>query len=185
MSYLRQISAASRRLGRWPIALAACLVLAAAVLVPGIGEPGLWEPGERMFADRVAPPQDVEADRAARQLVSSAQAIAELGKPQPRPVPPAPAACTRAAPRDALARSLTPRAARAGRDHLSDDDAGRKLPLVVLGLVAVLATAGTAMRLAGARAGLLAAIAVLSMPLLVLQARMLTSELGTAAGAAL
>jgi hypothetical protein len=185
VSYLHQISAASRRLGRWPIALAACLVLAAAVLVPGIGGPGLWEPGERMLADRIAPPQDVEAERAARQLAASAQAVAELGKPQPRPVPRPPAECTRAAPRDPLARSLTHRAARAGRDHVSDDDAGRKLPLVVLGLVTVLATAGTAMRLAGARAGLLAAIAVLSMPLLVLQARMLTSELGTAAGAAL
>lgn len=186
MSYLDQISSASRRLGRWPIALGVCLVLAAAVLVPGLGRPGLWEPGERMFADRVALPQDVDAERAARQLLQSAQTIPELVKPQPagaRAAPPA--ACTRTAPTDALARSLTPRAVRAGRDHISDDDAGRKLPLVLLGLCVVLATAGTAMRLAGARAGLLAAIAVLSMPLLVLQSRMLTSELGTACGASL
>jgi hypothetical protein len=186
VSSLRQIASASRRLGRWPVALAACLVLAAAVLLPSIGAPGLWEPSERMFADRVAPPQDLEAERAARQLLSTAQTIAELAKPPsgPRPAEPAPA-CARTAPRDALARSLTPRALRAGRDHLSDDDTGRKLPLVLLGLIAVLATAGTAMRIAGPRAGLLAAIAVLSMPLLVLQSRMLTSELGTAAGAAL
>ncbi len=186
MSALRQISAASRRLGRWPIALAACLVLAVAVLVPGLGEPGLWEPGERMFADRVALPQDIEADRAARQVVGSAQTLAELARPQPqRAAARPPPACTRTPPNDALARSLTTRAVRAGRDHISDDDAGRKLPLVALGLIAVLATAGTAMRLAGARAGLLTAIVVLSMPLLVLQSRMLTSELGTAAGAAL
>ncbi len=167
-------------------------MLAVAVLVPSVGAIGLWEPGERMFADRVALPQDVEAERAARQLLSSVQALGDLAHPAAAPQQQAGRAeagraeeCPRSAPRDALARSLTPRAARAGRDHISDDDTGRKLPLVLLGLVTVLAAAGTAMRIAGARAGLLAAIVLLSMPLLVLQARMLTSELGTAAGAAL
>src|SRR6185436_17452237 len=156
-------------------------------LLPGIGGSGLWEPQERLFADRVALPQDVEAERAARQVLTTSQSLADLLRPpeSPGPVPPAPPGCSRATPPDALARSLTPRAVKAGRDHLSDDDAGRRLPLVALGLLAVLATAGTAMRLAGARAGLLAAIVLLSMPLLVLQSRMLTSELGTAAGAAL
>jgi hypothetical protein len=182
----QQISAASRRLGRWPIALAACLVLAAAVLVPSVGAIGLWEPGERMLADRIALPQDVEAERAARQLLTSVQAIGDSARPTAAPRPDAdPEPCSRSVPRDALARSLTARAARAGRDHLSDDDTGRKLPLALFGLVTVLASAGAAMRLAGARAGLLTAIVLLSMPLLVLQARMLTSELGTAAGAAL
>lgn len=186
MSFLHPISSASRWLARWPVALAACVVLAAAVLVPGLGTPGLWEPQERMFADRVALPQDVEADRAARQLLASAQTAVELAKPQegPRPAVPAPE-CSRATPPDALARSLTARALRLGRDYLSDDDTGRRLPLVALGLVTVLAAAGAAMRIAGARAGLFTAIALLSMPLLVLQARMLTSELGTAAGGAL
>ncbi|HEX7836814.1 MAG TPA: hypothetical protein VF469_05090, partial [Kofleriaceae bacterium] len=43
----------------------------------------------------------------------------------------------------------------------------------------------TAMRLAGARAGLVTTIALVAMPLLALQSRMLTSEIGTACGAAL
>ncbi|HWO22404.1 MAG TPA: hypothetical protein VNO30_26780, partial [Kofleriaceae bacterium] len=187
MSSLRkQLSAAARQLGRWPIALAACVVLAAAVLVPSVGAIGLWEPGERMLADRIAPPQDVEAERAARQLLTAVQAIGDTARPAAtRPPADEPEACQRSVPRDAVARSLTTRAARVGRDYISDDDAGRKLPFVLFGLVTVLATAGAAMRLAGARAGLVTAIVLLSMPLLVLQARMLTSELGTAAGAAL
>lgn len=192
MSYLRQISSASRWLGRWPIALAACFVLAAAVLVPSVGTTGLWEPQERTFVDRVAPPQDVEAERAARQLLQTALGVGELAKP--RPVAPDdlrrrgnddPASCDRTPPKDALARSLTTRAVQAGRDHISDDDGGRRLPLALLGLLTVLATAGIAMRLAGPRAGILAGVTVLSMPLLVLQSRMLTSELGTACGASL
>jgi hypothetical protein len=184
---LRQISSASRRLGRWPIALAACFVLAAAVLVPSVGRSGLWEPGERGLADRVALPQDVEAERAARQLLTSVQTVVEIAKPlaTPRPTTPESQACPRAVPADAVARSLTTRAIRAGRDHISDDDTGRKLPLALLGLITVLAAAGAAMRIAGARAGLIATIALLSMPLLVLQARLLTSELGTAAGGSL
>lgn len=155
------------------MALAICAVLAAIVLVPGIGAIGLWEPQERAFADRVAPPAEIDAERAK---------AAALTKP-PAAVPGA--ACSRVTPADAVARSLTARAVKAGRDQVSDDDFGRRLPLALLGLVTVLATAGTAMRLAGARAGLLAAIVLLSMPLLVLQSRMLTSELGTACGGAL
>src|SRR6185436_17190014 len=88
-------------------------------------------------------------------------------------------------PKDTLARSLTNRAMKWGRDHVSDSDAGRRLPLALLGLLTVLAAAGIAMRFAGARAGLLSTLILLSMPLLVLQSRMLTSEIGTAAGAAM
>ncbi|HWU89243.1 MAG TPA: hypothetical protein VN253_18380, partial [Kofleriaceae bacterium] len=119
MSYLRQISSASRGLGRWPIALAICVALAAAVLVPAFGATGLWEPQERAFADRVALPQDVEAERAARQLQQTAAGIVELARPQPRQ-PAAPddrATCERTPPKDALARSLTTRAVQAGRDY--------------------------------------------------------------------
>ena len=45
----------SRYLGRWPIALASVVVLAAVVLLPGLGRFGLWEPQERQLADKVAP----------------------------------------------------------------------------------------------------------------------------------
>ena len=93
--------------------------------------------------------------------------------------------CPRVAPKDATARSLTGRAAAWGRDTFGDDDAGRRLPLALLGLLTALAIAGTTMRLAGPRAGLIACAVGLSFPLLVLQSRQLTSEIGTACGASL
>ena len=165
-------------LGRWPLALAACAALAAAVLLPQLDGPGLWEPQERQLADRVAPP---------------ITAPAAPGKPaadKPAPAKVAPVAvpvdgCLHAPPPDASARSLTARAIKWGRDRLGDSDAGRRLPLALLGVLTVLAAAGTAMRLAGPRAGLVTAIVLAAMPLLTLQARMLTSEIGTACGAAL
>jgi hypothetical protein len=86
---------------------------------------------------------------------------------------------------DAAARTLTARAIKWGRDAIDDSDGGRRLPLALLGLLTVLAAAGTAMRLAGARAGVVTAIMLLAMPLLALQSRMLTSEIGTACGASL
>ena len=152
-------------LSRWYVALPIVAVLAAAVLVPGLGSFGLWEPQERQLADRQAP---------------------RLDAPAPAAVPaPAPSACPKLAPKDALARSLVPRAMVLGRDYIDDSDAGRRLPFAVLGLLAVLATAGIAMRTIGARAGLLAAVIALSMPLLVLQSRLLTTEIGTATAGAL
>jgi hypothetical protein len=44
----------ARLLGRWPVALACVVALAAAVLLPGLGRSGLWEPQERQLADRAA-----------------------------------------------------------------------------------------------------------------------------------
>ncbi|MEO8699726.1 MAG: hypothetical protein ABI867_06765 [Kofleriaceae bacterium] len=157
-----------RQLGRWPIALATCGVLAGLVLLPGLGDPGLLDPQERQLADRVAPHLDAPA------------------KPLPTTAPtPANENCLRTVPKDAVARSLTARAIELGRDELADSDAGRRLPLALLGLLAVLATAGTAMRAGGARAGVVTCAVLLAMPLLVLQSRSLTSEIGTACGAAL
>src|SRR2546423_1758448 len=65
--------------------------------------------------------------------------------------PPADANCSHVVPRDALARSLSTRAAAWGRD-VDDSDAGRRLPFALLGLLTVLATAGIALRTAGPRA---------------------------------
>ena len=121
------------------------------------------------LADRAAPPLAVET---AATPTASPPATEE-----PR--------CVRAAPRDAAARSLTTRAARLGRDTFGDSDTGRRLPFALMGLLTVLATAGIAMRLVGPRAGLISGLVVLSMPLLTLQSRMLTSEIGTACGATL
>ena len=164
----------STQLGKPPIAFAIVAILAALVLLPGIGSFGIWEPQERQLADRVAPRAEVEAKRKAAEVVA------------PKPATPAPVdECLHAAPPDAYARSLQSRAPAWGRDHLGDSDGGRRLPLALLGILTVLALAGTAIRLAGARAGLLAGLIALSFPLLALQSRQLTSEIGTACGAAL
>jgi hypothetical protein len=160
----------ARQLGRWPIALVAVSVLAAAVLLPGLGSFGLWEPQERQLADRVAPREELAAKQRAQ---------------QPPPPTPSKDPCLRIAPPEPDARSLTNRAMMWGRDNVSDSDAGRRLPLALLGLITVIATAGIAMRLSGPRAGILTGLVLLSMPLLVFQSRQLTSEIGTAAGAAL
>jgi hypothetical protein len=185
----------ARLLERWPIALAAVAVLAAALLLPGLGSFGLWEPQERQVADRQAPRRAgtiAELDAMIRPAVVNATTPKPLAAPlanahQPEPAAPPPLAddkCLHAAPHDAVARSLTARAAGWGRD-LDDSDAGRRLPFALLGLLAVLATAGIAMRTAGPRAGVITALVLLSMPLLSFQARQLTSEIGTAAGGAL
>ena len=157
-------------LGRWPIALAAVFVLGAVVLLPGLGASGLWEPHERQLADRVAPPKEFEQPK------------------QPDPPPgqePVEEKCLRGPPVDATARLLTNRAIAWGRDTFGDSDTGRRLPFALMGLLTVLATAGIAMRLGRARSGVIAGLIVLSMPLLVMQSRMLTSEIGTACGGAL
>jgi hypothetical protein len=151
---------------RWWIALLASGVLALVVLVPGIGAPGLWEPVERQVADRVAPPLDAPA------------------KAQPTP-PMVTSDCAKTIPKDAVARTLTARAIELGRDRFADSDGGRRLPLALLGLLTVLVTAGIAMRMGGPRAGVVAGIIMLAMPLCALQSRMLTSEIGTACAAAL
>ncbi len=72
-----------------------------------------------------------------------------------------------------------------GRDHIADSDAGRRMPFALLGILLVLATAGIAMRTIGPRAGVISAVILLSMPLCVLQARQLTTEIGTATAGAL
>ena len=153
-------------LSRWWVVLPLVAVLAAAVLVPGLGSFGLWEPQERQLADRQAPRLDMPA-------------------PAVMPAPLPATTCPKIAPKDALARSLVPRAMVLGRDYIDDSDAGRRLPFAVLGILAILATAGIAMRTIGARAGLIAAVVALSMPLFVLQARQLTNEIGTATAGAL
>ncbi len=175
----RAVQFLARQLGRWPIALACVVVLAAAVLLPGLGSFGIWEPQERSVADKVAPRRTGTVAELRGLVEPAAQAV--LAK-QPLPKPDA---CSKQMPPDAVARTLTARAAGWGRDVIGDSDTGRRLPLALLGLLTVLATAGIALRRAGPRAALVTALVMLSMPLLVLQSRQLTSEIGTAAGAAL
>src|SRR5687767_432488 len=97
----------SQYLNRWPIALFATLVLAAAILLPGLSRPGLWEPGERMLADRIAPPDPVQVE------IDEKKLRAAQGPQQPKAPEPT---CRRSAPENPLARSLANRAMTLGRD---------------------------------------------------------------------
>jgi len=169
-------SARARYLGQWPVALAIVAVLAAVILLPGLGSFGLWEMQERVLSDKQAPRAELQKDDPAPQPPKV--------PPNAQPAPQKPD-CERTVPKDAVARSLTPRAARFGRDTFGDSDAGRRFPFALLGFITALAIAGTAIRLAGPRAGILAGIIALSFPLLTLQSRQLTSEIGTPAGGAL
>jgi 4-amino-4-deoxy-L-arabinose transferase-like glycosyltransferase len=159
-------------ISRWPIALAACFLLSATILLPCLGSSGLWEPSERQLSDRLAPPLDAPASPAAAPPPKAKGASDDEE-------------CLRVPPKDAAARSLSARAVEWGRDTFGDDDAGRRLPFALLGLITALAAAGLAMRAGGGRAGVIALCTLLAMPLMVLQSRMLTSEIGTACGAAL
>ena len=160
----------ARGLTRWWFALPVVAVLGLAILIPGLGSFGLWEPQERTLADRVAP-------RIGTEKPEAAAPVANAG--------PSGETCLRSPPKDALARSLPPRAMVLGRDHMSDSDAGRRMPFALLAVLLALATAGIVMRTIGARAGVIAGVILLSMPLCVLQARQLTNEIGTAAAGAL
>ena len=166
----RAVTGLGQLIGRWPIALVACFLLAATVLLPCLGEPGLWEPSERQLADRVAPPLDV---------TPKPPPVTKSGKPTDDED------CVRVPPKDAAARSLRDSAIEMGRDTFGDDDGGRRLPFALLGLVTALAAAGIAMRGGGARAGVIASCVLLAMPVMVLQSRMITSDIGTACGSTL
>lgn len=149
-------------------------LVAAAALLPALGKPGLWEPQELAVADSAL--ARVETAKANAAAAKKPAAVDE--KPE------APA-CSPMVPPDATSRSLPRRALEwVLRDGPASEGALRR-PMAVLGVLTVMATAGIAARLAGARAALLAALFLLSFPLLVMQARQLTSELATAAGAAL
>lgn len=158
-----------------PLALAAVAALA---LIPDCGSPGLWEPQELAVADRAV--ARVDAERAAYDAKPDAKPDAKAS----RSCKDAPDADADGEPDPGGARSLTDSAATLGFSWFGTDR-GMRLPLELLGLLTVLAAAGVAYRLRGPRAALLAGLVCLSFPLLALQSRQLTSEIGTAAGGAL
>jgi 4-amino-4-deoxy-L-arabinose transferase-like glycosyltransferase len=72
-----------------------------------------------------------------------------------------------------------------GIEHLGFGEAGARAPLALLGLLAVMTAFLIGARVAGPRAGFIAAMVLLSFPLLVLQSRQLTSEIAAVTGSAL
>ncbi|MCB9565047.1 MAG: glycosyltransferase family 39 protein [Kofleriaceae bacterium] len=144
------------------------LLLGLLVVVPFLGSPGLWEPQEMKVADDAL----ARADQA-------------KGTTPPVKKPPPNAGCPKEARGDDGPRTLTPRLAAWGASTFGSAEGDMRLPVAAMGVLCLLAIFGLGSRLAGPRAGLIAAAIGASFPLLVLQSRQLTSDIGTAAGASL
>jgi hypothetical protein len=177
------------RLAEHPIARAVlpivALVVAALVILPRLSEPGLWEPHEMRIAD----------DAVAR----AEKALQGDAVDAPAPLPPD--GCRKQPRSDDGARTLTPRLAAQGvvrrGDHrqaeapaaatttVTASEGALRFYLAVIAVLGVFAAYGIGARLASPLAGLVGVVVLLSFPLMVLQARQLTSEVGTAAGATL
>ncbi len=143
------------------------VLFAVLTILPALSGPGLWEPQEMKIADA-----------AAARLDTPGQADDDDdGDDEPDP-------CPKAGEPDG-ARTLNEQLAAQGLRHLGGDEGDLRLGGALLGVLCVLAAFGIGARLGGARAGLIGAVVLLSFPLLVLQSRQLTSEIGTAAGATL
>jgi len=121
-------------------------VLALCILFPGSGRRACGSPNERQLSDRAAPPIDKDAAK----------------PPVVEPVPAPTDSCVRTAPKDAAARSLTPRPRR-GDATRSATATRRRLPFALMGLLTVLATAGSRCGSPVRARGLLAGIVLLSM----------------------
>jgi hypothetical protein len=168
-----------RILGNPWILAAFTLLLAVVTLFPRISGPGLWEPEEMKVADKAV----LRADRTVGK--SADTAFQKVQKGGVKPARPAPPDCRKEAPDDTGARELTPNLAAIGVSAVGSSEGSMRLLFALLALICALATHGIAARLGTPRAGLFAAIVLLSFPLTVLQARQLTTEIGTATGAAL
>jgi hypothetical protein len=105
-------SAQTRYLGQWPVALGVVFMLATLILLPGLDEFGIWEMQERQLADKAAPRAELDKP------VETPQQAAKISPSTP--IQMIKSECERVVPKDAVARSLTPRAARWGRDTFGD-----------------------------------------------------------------
>ncbi|HLU67073.1 MAG TPA: glycosyltransferase family 39 protein [Kofleriaceae bacterium] len=154
------------------------LLLAALVLLPRLGSYGFWEPREIEVAD------------SARRWLEAKDPGEDTASAPDDPDRPA---ADRAAPGPRRSRAkaaretsrFTERLVAHGIDHGGYTELGARWPLALLGLIAVMAAYLLGARLAGPRAGLIGAIALLTTPYLILQSRQLTSDIAALTGSAL
>jgi hypothetical protein len=151
----------------WPLLVVAVGVI---VLLLGLGSYGFWEPQEIQIADRAS-------ERAGVSTKAEAGAVEGDETPAPRPsVTPA---------RPDTRPPLTEWSVGQGIKHIGSNETGARLPLALLGLLALLATFYLGRRLASPRAGLIAALILVSFPLFLFESRQLMSQIGTVTGSAL
>lgn len=156
----------------WLAALVVVVVAASSFLV-GLNGPGLWEPQELAIADSAV----AELDGAARD--SNSTPATDL---KPNAATPS---CQRTIPKDALARSAARRSTTAGIRYVGGSDFGMRAPNAMLGIVLALAIFGIGARVAAIRAGLLAALCALAMPIVMLPGRQLLGDMASMAGGTL
>lgn len=157
--------------GRPLVALGAVVALAALLIVPGLSSDGFWEPHEIQVADQAW--QEIVPDRhALLQLESAARAERTSKRP---------ATAGTKITQPVLTEQLITRSVRA----FGPSELGARLPLAVLGLIAVAATFLLGWRIGSVRVGIISALVLVSMPLFLFQSRYLTSDIGALCGGAL
>jgi hypothetical protein len=154
-------------------------VLALVVIVPGLGSHGFWEPQEIAVVDQA---QELAAARGAEAEGEGAIAV-ELEEAEDDEA--GEAAAAKRAPAEAAPAELYARAIATSIATLGPGERAARLPMALFGLVALAATAALGWRLAGARAGALAAAALLSFPLFVFPSRLVVGDLAAVAAHAL
>ncbi len=180
----------------WPLGV---LVVVSLLLLPRLGSYGFWEPQEMDVAAHALPKSSddlkLEEERSrAREarMVANKEALTQLTGPDQQENRDKLVAQIESQERaEALERDKDARPPLA--DALVDTsisifglgEFGARLPFFLLALLTALATYFLGVRIRSPRAGLLAALILLACPLFVFQARQLTSELGTMAGATL
>jgi hypothetical protein len=152
----------------WPLLV---VVVGVIVLLLGLGSYGFWEPQEIQIADRASERAGVsakaeagEADKADENETSAPRPSVKA-RPDTRP-------------------PLTEWSVGQGIKHIGSNETGARLPLALLGLLALLATFYLGRRMASPRAGLIAALILVSFPLFVFESRQLMSQIGTVTGSA-
>ncbi|HUS66818.1 MAG TPA: hypothetical protein VMZ28_19910 [Kofleriaceae bacterium] len=186
------------------------LALALLVILPRLGSYGFWEPREIAVADaaskwleREAKGETEEAPRGRDDEEEEDEEEAPAAAPEPAPkassgqsaepgMSPEPGVeevkkppKRKKPPRAGEEPRFTEQLVAAGVERGGYTELGARWPLALLGLIAVMAAYVLGARLGSARAGLVSALVMLSFPLLTLQSRQLTSEIGAVAGSAL
>lgn len=159
----------------WPLW---AILVGALVLLPGLGAPGFWEPHEIRVAD--------SAMEQYGQTVDHDEADKGDGKASDRDKARKTASNKTAVQKEPDGPPLTRWSIARGIERFGEHrDLGARLPLALLGLIALAAAFFLGQRMGSPRAGLLTALILVTFPLFLLQSRQLTSDIGAVAGSAL
>ena len=169
----------------WPLW---AMLVGALVPLPGLGASGFWEPHEIQVADSAMErygqtPEEKEEEEeedgeqgAKKDNAGQASRTGQSKKPDNKT----------AVQKEPDGPPLTQWSIARGVEFFTDHrDLGARLPLALLGLIALVAAFFLGQRMASPRAGLLTALVLVTFPLFLLQSRQLMSDIGAVTGSAL